>query len=58
MHIFFALMVANCSAEHSFSQFKHIQNPNITTMRQEKLDSLSLLMIDSDLLHKIYFDDS
>ena len=26
-------------------------------MRQEKLDCLSLLMIEADLLHKINFDD-
>ena len=50
-------MVANCSAEHSFSQLKHIRNLNGTAMRQEKLDSLSLLMIVADLLCKIKFDD-
>ena len=57
LRIFFTLMVTNCSAERSFSQLKYIKNQNRTTMRQEKLDSLSLLMIESDLLRKIIFDD-
>ena len=48
-------MAMNCSAERSFSQLKHIHNPNRT--RQEKLDSLSLLMIEANLLCKINFDD-
>ena len=30
---------------------------NRTPVRQEKLDSLSLLMIEADLLGKINFDD-
>ena len=50
------LMVANCSAECSFSQLKQ-KNPNRTTMRQEKLDFLSLLMFEADLLRKINVDD-
>ena len=49
-------MVMNCPAERSFFQLKHIKNLNRTTMRQEKFDSLSLLMIESDLLHNINFD--
>ena len=56
LRIFLTLMVANCSAERSFSQLKR-KNPNRTTMIQEKLDSLSLLMIEADLLRKIYLDD-
>ena len=57
LHILLTLMVTNCSAERSFPQLKHKKNPNRTTMRQEKLDSLSLLMIEADLLRKINFDD-
>ena len=52
--IVLALMATNCSAERSFSQLKY---KNRSTMRQEKLDSLSLLMIEADLLHKINFYD-
>ena len=33
------------------------KDPNRTTMKQERLDSLSLLMIEADLLRKINLDD-
>ena len=55
LHISLSLMVTNCSAERSFPQLK--KKTNRTTTRQEKLDSLSLLMIEADLLRKIDFDD-
>ena len=57
LHIFFTLMVTNCSDEYSFSQLKYIKNQNITTMRQEKWDSSSLQMIEADLLRKVNLDD-
>ena len=50
------LMVTNCTTERSFSQIKRINNPNRTTMRQERLESLSLLMIETDLLRQINFE--
>ena len=50
-------MVTKCSVERSFSLLKYIQNRNRTIMRQEKLDSLSPLTIEADLLRKINFDD-
>ena len=55
--IFLTLMVTNCTTECSFSQMKHIKNPNRTTMKQERLESLSLLMIEADLLCQINFED-
>lgn len=57
LRIFLTLMVTNCATERSFSQLKHIQNPNRTTMRQERLESLFLLMIEADLLRQINFED-
>ena len=57
LHIFLTSMVTNCSTEHSFSQMKPIKNPNRTTMRQERLESLYLLMIEADLLRQINFED-
>ena len=54
--IFFTLMVSNCSAERLFSQLKN-KNPNRTTMKKEKLDSFSLLMIESNFSRKVNFDD-
>ncbi|XP_038637303.1 zinc finger MYM-type protein 1-like [Scyliorhinus canicula] len=55
--IFLTLMVTNCSAERSFSQLKYIKNPIRTTMQQGRLDALSLLSIEADVLHKISFED-
>ena len=54
---FLTLMVTNCSAERSFSQLKYIKNPIRTTMQQGRLDALSLLSIEADVLHKINFED-
>ena len=56
LHIFFSLMLTNCLTECSFSQLKH-EDLSIyrTTMRQEKLGFLSLLVIEPDLLCKIDF---
>ena len=50
-------MVTNCSAEHSFSRLKYIKNPIRTTMQQGRLDALSLLSIEADVLHTISFED-
>jgi hypothetical protein len=47
LRIFLTLMATNCTTERSFSQIKPIENPNRTTMRQERLESLSLLMIEA-----------
>ena len=47
LRIFLTLMVTNCTTERSFSQMKRINNPNRTTMRQERLESLSLVMIEA-----------
>jgi len=53
LRIFLSLMVTNCSTERSFSQLKHIKDPNRSTMGQGRLDSLSLLKIHPDLVRKI-----
>ena len=57
LRILFALMITNCSAKRSFSQLKHKKNPNRTTMRKEKYHFLSLLMVEAELLRKIYLGD-
>ena len=49
-------MVTNCKTERSFSKEAYT-NPNRTTMRQERQASLSLLMIEADLLRQINFED-
>ena len=57
IRIFFTLMVTNCSAERSFSRLKYIKNPLRTTMQQGRLNVLSLLYIETDVLRKIGYED-
>jgi hypothetical protein len=57
LRIFLTLMVTNCTTERPFSQMKRIKNPNRTTMRQERLVSVFLLMIETDMLRQIDFED-
>lgn len=57
LRLFLSLMVTNCSAERSFSQLKRLKSPCRTMITQERLDALSLLCIESDLLHEIDFDE-
>uniref|UniRef100_A0A8C3HPZ8 Uncharacterized protein n=1 Tax=Chrysemys picta bellii TaxID=8478 RepID=A0A8C3HPZ8_CHRPI len=57
LRIFLTLMITNCSAERSFSQLKRIKNPQRTTMCQDRLDSLSLLCMEADMLHRVSFDE-
>ena len=57
LRIFLSMFITNCSAERSFSQLKRIKDPNRTTMKQERLDSLAILCIESDLVKQMTFDD-
>ena len=57
LRIFLTLMVTNCSTERSFSQLERTKSPSRSTMKQERLDSLFLVMIGAELLRKINFDD-
>jgi hypothetical protein len=57
LRIFLTLMVTKCTTECSFSQMKGIQIQNRTMTRQKRLESLSLLMIEADLLRQINFED-
>ena len=57
LRIFLALMVTNCSTERSFSQLKRVKSPDRSVMVQDRLDSLSLLMIQAKVLRKLTFED-
>jgi hypothetical protein len=50
-------MVSNCSGERAFSKLKIIKNRLRTTLSQEKLNWLSLMSIESDVLRSIDFRD-
>jgi len=55
--IYLSLMVSNASGERTFSKLKLIKNELRTCMLQERLNSLSVMSIESELLQKIDFDD-
>ena len=53
LRIYLSLMVTNCSGERSFSKLKRIKNEQRTSMNQGRLNHLSLLSIEHELLRKI-----
>lgn len=57
LRIFLSMMVSNCTGERSFSKLKLIKNEHRSTMLQERLNCLSLMSIESDVLLNIDFDD-
>ena len=57
LRIYLSLFVTNCSGERSFSTLKRVKNYLRTTMGDERLNTLSLLSIESDLMRSIDFKD-
>ncbi|KAH9643413.1 hypothetical protein HF086_016702 [Spodoptera exigua] len=53
LRIYLSLMITNCSGERSFSTLKRIKNELRNTMGQERLNHLTLLNIEHDLLKKV-----
>ena len=45
-------MVTNCSGEHSFSKLKRIKNELRSTMHQERLNLLTLMSLEHEVLHE------
>ena len=48
-------MTTNCTSERSFSKLKLIKNRLRASMLQDRLNSLSIMSIESDLLRKISY---
>ena len=57
LSIFLKLMISNCSTQRSFSQLKRIRNFKRTAMCQYRLDALSLLCIEADMLRRVSFEE-
>lgn len=55
LRIFMCMMVTNCTGERSFSRLKLIKNQLRSTMGQQRLNWLSLMCIESDVLKTIDF---
>jgi hypothetical protein len=56
MRIFLSMMVTNASGERSFSKLKFIENKLRNRMPQPRLNNLSLLCIENDILENIDFN--
>lgn len=55
LRLFMTLPVTNASGEHSFSKLGLVKNRLSSTMGQNRLNHLSLMSIESDILHKLDF---
>lgn len=53
LRIYLCLMVTNCSGERSFSKLGRVKNLQRSTMGQERLNSLMLMSVESELLREI-----
>ena len=53
LRIYLSLMVTNCSGERPFSKLKRIKNELRNTMDQNRLNNLTLMSIEHELLRKI-----
>jgi hypothetical protein len=56
--IYLSLMISNCSGERSFSVLKRIKNQVGSCMTQTRLNSLTLLSVEHELLQKMDFTES
>ncbi len=57
LRIFFSMMVTNCKGERSFSKLKRIKNESRASTTEDRLNNLTLMSIESDLLNDIDFND-
>lgn len=57
LRIFLSLMITNSSGERSFSKLSRIKNELRSTMLQKRLNSLSLMSIENDILKEIDFEE-
>ena len=55
LRIYLSLMVSNCSGERSFSKLKCIKNELRNRIGQDRLNSLSIMSIESDVLRQLDF---
>ena len=53
LRIYLSLMVSNCSGESSFSKLKRIKNELRNRIGQDRLNSLSIMNIESDVLRQL-----
>jgi hypothetical protein len=52
LRIYLCLMVTNCSGERSFSKLKRVKNELRSTMRQDRLNHLTLMSLEHEVLRQ------
>ena len=57
LKMYLCMMVTNCSGERSFSTLKRVKNHLRSTMSDQRLNMLSLMNIESQLLRTLDFDN-
>lgn len=53
LRIYLSMMITNCSGERSFSTLKRVKNELRNTMSQERLNHLTIMNIEYDLLREL-----
>jgi hypothetical protein len=57
LRIYLSLLVTNCSGERSFSVLGRVKNELRTTMTDQRLNHLSLMAIENDVVRKLDFNE-
>ena len=57
LRLYLTLPVTNCEGERSFWTLSRVKNHLRTTMTQQRLQALSLMCIESEVLQSVDFDD-
>ena len=57
IRIYHTIPVTNCEGERSFSTLSRVKNYLRPTMTQQRLQDLSLMCIESEVLQSVDFDD-
>ena len=57
LRMFLCMPIANCSGERSFSVLKRVKNYLRATIDQQRMDSLSVLSIECELMKSLDHDD-
>lgn len=57
LRIYLVIMVTNCSGERTFSRLKIIKNRLRTSMHDDRLNCLSIMSIENDVLDLLSFNE-
>ncbi|ELU08783.1 hypothetical protein CAPTEDRAFT_102355 [Capitella teleta] len=57
LRIYLSMLVTNCSGERSFSTLKRVKNELRSTMGHQRLNNLSLMAIEREVMAGICSDD-